>query len=78
MIPALLIGRFGVDVRHQGEGYGAQIMALVREWILRLPIGCRVIGQGAIRFYQREGFTAAPIEVARNMQWMFYDLEVRP
>ena len=85
MIPAVLVGRLAVDAKHQGRGYGTQILALVREWTMRLPVGCRVIAlqvdlrnEAAIRFYDREGFTRAPIEVRRNMQWMFYDLEARP
>ncbi len=85
MIPAVLIGRLGIDSRHQGGGYGAQVMARVREWTMALRVGCRVLAlqvdvrnEGAIRFYERDGFTKAPIEAQRNMQWMFYDLEARP
>lgn len=85
MVPAVLVGRLAVDAKHQGGGYGTQIIALVREWAMRLPIGCRVIAlqvdvrnEAAIRFYEREGFTRAPIAVRRNMRWMFYDLEARP
>ncbi|MHB8513925.1 MAG: GNAT family N-acetyltransferase [Dehalococcoidia bacterium] len=85
VVPAVLIGRLGIDVTQQGKGYGQQIMALIREWSMSLPVGCRVLAlqvdvrnEGAIRFYERDGFTKAPIEVQRTMQWMFYDLEARP
>ena len=85
MVPAVLIGRLAIDARHQSGGYGAQVMARVRDWTMALPVGCRVLAlqvdvrnEGAIRFYERDGFTKAPIEVRRNMQWMFYDLEARP
>lgn len=85
MVPAVLIGRLAIDSRHQGGGYGAQVMARVREWTMALRVGCRVLAlqvdvrnEGAIRFYERDGSTKAPIEVRRNMQWMFYDLEARP
>jgi GNAT superfamily N-acetyltransferase len=85
MVPAVLIGRLAIGSRHQGGGYGAQVMARVREWTMALRVGCRVLAlqvdvrnDGAIRFYEREGFTKAPIEAQRNMQWMFYDLEARP
>ena len=85
MVPAVLIGRLAIDSRHQSGGYGAQIMARVREWTMALRVGCRVLAlqvdvrnKGAIRFYERDGFTTAPIEVQRNMQWMFFDLQARP
>ncbi len=85
VVPAVLIGRLGIDVTQQGKGYGQQVMALIREWAMSLPVGCRILAlqvdvrnEGAIRFYERDGFTKAPIEVQRSMQWMFYDLEARP
>ena len=84
MVPAVLIGRLGVDASMQGQRYGERILAQVREWTKALGVGCRVLAlqvdtrnQGAIRFYERERFTKAPIEIHRNMQWMFYDLEPR-
>ncbi len=84
MIPAVLIGRLAIDSRFQSSGYGALIMARVREWTTELNVGCRVLAlqvdvrnRGAVRFYEREGFSIAPIEVHRNMQWMFFDLQAR-
>lgn len=83
-VPAMLVGRLGVDVRFQGSGYGRQIMGLVREWGRSLVAGCRIIAlqvdirnTGAMTFYERIGFTVPPIEVARDMRWMFYDLGER-
>ena len=84
VVPAVLIGRLGVDVTHQGRGRGQQILAFVRAWTMWLPVGCRVLAlqvdvrnEGAFRFYEREGFGRAPIQPQRNMQWMFFDLEAR-
>ncbi|HWQ28640.1 MAG TPA: GNAT family N-acetyltransferase [Dehalococcoidia bacterium] len=81
VVPAVLVGRLGIDQSWQGRGYGQQIMALVRQWARELVAGCRVVAlqvdvrnEGAIAFYEREGFEKAPIEIRRNMQWMFCDL----
>ena len=85
IVPAVLIGRLAVDVRQQGRGYGQEILGLVRDWTMSLAVGCRVLAlqvdvrnEGAIKFYEREGFVTAPIEVRRSMQWMFFNLEAVP
>ncbi len=81
VVPAVLIGRLGIDRRYQGRGYGRQVMGLVRDWARDLVVGCRVLAlqvdvrnEDAITFYTRLGFEVAPIEVARGMQWMLFDL----
>jgi GNAT superfamily N-acetyltransferase len=79
-IPALLIGRLGVDERHQRKGIGSVIMSFVRTLAADSGIGCRFIAVdvdkenvAAIGFYSREGFIKAPM-VRKNLDLMLYDL----
>lgn len=81
VVPSVLIGRLGIDRRYQGRGYGRQVMGLVRDWARDLVVGCRVLAlqvdvhnEDAITFYTRLRFEVAPIEIARDMQWMLFDL----
>lgn len=78
-IPVVRMGRFAIDRRYQGQGWGAD---LLREALLAAAsagqlIGARAmlvdaISDGARRFYERYGFHASPIH---SMQLM-YDLRI--
>lgn len=67
-IPVIRMGRFAIDQRLQGQGWGAE---LLREALLQALSGSETIGARALlvdaisenaeRFYQRFGFTASPI-----------------
>jgi len=79
-IPALLIGRLGVDERHQRKGIGSVIMSFVRTLAADSGIGCRFVAVdvdkqnlGALRFYSREGFIKAP-KIREKLDLMLYDL----
>jgi GNAT superfamily N-acetyltransferase len=68
-LPAVLLGRLAVDVRHQGQGIGA---ALLKHFILKsLEVsqltGVRVLlvhakDDDAVAFYRRYGFEQSPID----------------
>ena len=82
-IPALLLGRFGVDQRFQGQGYGTVIMRWIKEAARTAPFGCRFVAlhvenenAKAISFYQREGFLMTPVKIGRKKykSLMLYDL----
>lgn len=78
-IPAVRMGRFAIDHRYQGQGWGAN---LLRESLLSAVNGGRLVGarvmlvdaisEDALGFYLRFGFTASPIH---PMQVLF-DLRV--
>ena len=67
-VPIIRMGRFAVDTRHQGEGWGADLLA---EALLSAVHGATLIGgrallvdainEGAAAFYRRYGFVASPI-----------------
>lgn len=67
-IPAVLIGRLGVDRRHQGLGIGEALLveALAKAEAAGELIGARVVlvhakPEDAARFYRRYGFEESPI-----------------
>jgi len=78
-IPAVRMGRFAVDTRYQGQGWGAE---LLREALLRAVSGARQVGghvllvdaisDKARRSYLRFGFEQSPIH---PMQ-LLYDLRI--
>ena len=78
-IPAVRMGRFAVDCRYQGHGWGAE---LLREALLRAVSGARLVGgrvmlvdaidDNARQFYLRFGFEQSPLH---PMQ-LLYDLRV--
>ena len=79
-IPAILLGRFGVDRAFQRGGYGTVIMRWVKEMGRSMEVGCRFIAldvdndnKRAISFYEREGFAMTPAR-AMNRSVMLYDL----
>lgn len=78
-IPAVRMGRFAIDERYQGQGLGAELLseALRSAVSAGRLIGARVmlvdaINEEAFAFYERFGFTPAPIH---PMQ-LLYDLRV--
>lgn len=84
-VPALLIGRLAVRRDMQGQRIGSQILVWVRDLASELRIGCRLLAVqvdkenvGAVNFYGREGFVAAPVKGTKNLQTMLYDLLVEP
>lgn len=78
-IPVVRMGRFAIDERYQGSGWGAE---LLREALLSAVSGGRSIGaralladavnEQAVQFYRRFGFIVSP---THPMQ-LFYDLRV--
>ncbi len=65
IIPALLIGRFALDRRHQGRGLGSTLLlaALARSYRLSGELGLAVVvvhalDDEAVGFYTHQGFTA--------------------
>lgn len=64
--PAVLIGRFGVDLNYQGKGYkiGSQLLQLLKYWFIdeNNKAACRYIlvdaynSPDTIRFYEINGF----------------------
>ncbi|MCL2780793.1 MAG: GNAT family N-acetyltransferase [Actinomycetia bacterium] len=66
-VPVILLGRLGIDRRHQGQALGA---ALLKDALLKAIAAARVIGArallvhalntGVIAFYERYGFRQLP------------------
>jgi GNAT superfamily N-acetyltransferase len=86
-VSALLVGRLAVDIAQQGKGYGGAIMAWIRSGADNMITGCRFIAvhveeanERAISFYEREGFTAAPVDpVGKDRMLLYlYDRAVSP
>ncbi|MEX0800566.1 MAG: GNAT family N-acetyltransferase [Dehalococcoidia bacterium] len=84
-VPALLIGRLAVHKDMQSQRIGSRILVWVRDLASELRIGCRLLAVqvdrenvGALDFYRREEFVAAPVKGTRNLQTMLYDLLVGP
>jgi GNAT superfamily N-acetyltransferase len=85
VVPALLIGRLAVRADMQGQRIGSQILAWVRDLASELRIGCRLlavqvdqVNQRAVKFYEREGFAAAPVKGGKSLRTMLFDLLVEP
>ncbi len=83
LVPALLIGRLAVRADMQGQRIGSQILAWVRDMASELRIGCRLLAvqvdkanEGAVKFYGREGFAAAPVKGSKSLRTMLFDLLV--
>jgi GNAT superfamily N-acetyltransferase len=73
-VPAVLLARLAIDVRHQGEGLGAELLidAVKRTLHAGKSIGIRAIlvhaiSEAAKRFYEKFGFRASAIEPATLM-----------
>lgn len=65
LIPATLLGRLAVDVRHQGKGYGRFLLADALLRCLRSEIASFAVivdakDDPARRFYERESFQPFP------------------
>ncbi len=82
-LPAIKIARLAVDQRYRGQGIGPTLvsMAIALAMDVVSPnVGCRFIvtdaKEGAINFYQREGFTLLDTEENRVAETpvMFIDL----
>jgi GNAT superfamily N-acetyltransferase len=68
-IPVMVLGRLAVDRGHQGQGLGAALLrdALLRTLNVASIAGIRAvllhaISDDARRFYERAGFSAAPVD----------------
>jgi GNAT superfamily N-acetyltransferase len=79
-VPMMLLGRMGVHVRHQGHGFGVELVrqALRRAASAADNIGARglllhAIDDDAQAFYLHLGFEKSPI-VARLMMMSFADV----
>jgi GNAT superfamily N-acetyltransferase len=66
-IPVVVLARLAVDRPHQGLGLGSSLLrdAIVRSVAAASEIGLRAmlvhaLGQNALAFYERLGFTASP------------------
>ncbi len=73
-IPAVRMGRFAIDRRWQGQGWGAELIrdAVLRSVAAGRGIGARVLLVDAIdppaaSFYQRFGFEPSPIHPLQVM-----------
>jgi GNAT superfamily N-acetyltransferase len=67
-VPVIRMGRFAIDVRHQGQGWGAELLgrALLHAVSGSRQIGARAllvdaISEDAAAFYRRFGFEPSPI-----------------
>lgn len=68
-LPAVLLGRMGVDIKHQGRGLGA---ALLKHFMLKAievaaAVGVRLLlihakDEEARTFYQHYGFVESPVD----------------
>ena len=77
-VPALLLGRFAVDIGHQGKGLGLTLFAdaMRRSIAVADLVGARAIvihavGAKACAFYQRHGFIstiAEPLTLYQSIQ----------
>lgn len=82
-MPALKVARLATDSRFKGRGIGQQLLELAISLAadhISTTVGCRFLvtdaKQGAVSFYQRQGFTLLETEVnkARSAPVMFLDL----
>lgn len=82
-MPALKVARLATDARFKGRGIGQQLLELAISLAadhISTTVGCRFLvtdaKQGAVSFYQRQGFTLLETEVnkARSAPVMFLDL----
>jgi GNAT superfamily N-acetyltransferase len=82
--PAVKIARLAIDLRHQGEGYGADIVSYCIAIIVKdvMPkVGCRFIvvdaNKPAIDFYRKVGFTMVDTDANKALETpvMFLDLQ---
>lgn len=65
LIPATLLGRLAVDLRHRGKGYGRFLLAdalfrAVRSEIASFAVVVDATDEAARRFSEREGFLSLP------------------
>ncbi len=65
LVPATLLGRLAVDLRHRGKGYGRFLLAdalfrAVRSEIASFAVIVEAKDEAARRFYEREGFLPLP------------------
>jgi len=81
-IPAVLLGRLAVDVRHQGRGYSRSLLLFALTTAVRLSreVGCfavltHPIDDGVRAFYARFGFEDLPFDPRRAMAVRIVDLE---
>lgn len=80
-VPAIKIGRLGVDLKFQQTGIGTQILDYIKElFITNNRTGCRFITVDAyhqsIEFYKKNGFQfIKPNERDSDTHLMFYDLK---
>ena len=78
--PAMKIGRLGVSVNHQGQGWGAIIIDYLKElFISNNRTGCRYITVDAYRdslaFYEKNGFVyLTSIDQDSDTRLMYFDL----
>ncbi len=80
-IPAILMARFGVDVRHQGQGLGRALFrdALLRSLNITDDLGARVFvvdakDDDALRFYERFGMMVDAQDL-RRLYLLFKDIK---
>ena len=79
-IPVLLVGRLAIAQEHQSHGYGALILAWIKDMARRLEVGCRFVAlhcdernEAGIHFYESHGFITPPLP-ARQQRLMLFDL----
>jgi GNAT superfamily N-acetyltransferase len=65
LVPATLLGRLAVDLRHRGKGYGRFLLAdallrAVRSEIASFAVIVDAKDEAARRFYERESFLSLP------------------
>lgn len=81
-VPALLIGRFAVDKRHQGKRFGTSILGWIEKMAVSLPVAFRFLAlhveaenEGATQMYQRFGFIIPEhVQASDDLRLMLYDL----
>lgn len=77
-VPAVLLGRMGVDLKHQGRGLGTALLAdAVRRTFVNVAsnAGVRVLlvhakNERVKRFYERHGFESSPTDELHLMLLM--------
>lgn len=78
--PAMKIGRLGVSILHQRQGYGADILNWAKDlFITNNRTGCRYITVDAYResleFYKKNGFVLMKdSDLNSDTQLMYFDL----
>jgi GNAT superfamily N-acetyltransferase len=78
--PAVKIGRFGITLKYQGQGFGSEILDYIKvASIKNNPTACRYITVDAykqsLRFYEKNGFDYLTTkDNGRNTRQMFFDL----